>query len=298
MEDRIAEAAYDGRRPGWALVALVAILLITAAWWALALWPASAEPEWLARTRAACFGSKPGGLPDTSGWILLIGEPIGMLGVLAAIGGRSLLRDFAWLRARPLRRAAAIAATAAMLILATVLGVRVARAWEGGRNLYALDTGVLRRADMDIPGIALVDQHGRAATITEPDGGPAIVSFAFGHCATVCPVIVSELRAARGRAGRGDIPLVIVTLDPWRDTPERLATLAASWQLSPHDRVLSGGIAEVNATLDSLGVARRRNYRTGDVDHVTTVFLVGREGHIDWREDGGVSGVEEALTRM
>ncbi len=298
MEDRLAGQVGVERRPGWALIALAAILLITAAWWALALWPASAEPEWLTRTRAACFGSKPGGLPDVSGWILLIGEPLGMLGVLAAIGGRSLLRDFAWLGARPLRRAAAITATVAMVVMTTALGVRVARAWEGGRNLYALDTGVLRRADLDIPGIALVDQHGRAATIAEPGGRPAIVTFAFGHCATVCPVIVNELRAARGRAGRTDIPLVIVTLDPWRDTPERLVTLAASWELSPHDRVLSGGIAEVNATLDSLGVARRRNERTGDVDHVTTVFLIGRGGHIEWREDGGVSGVEEALTRM
>ncbi len=297
MEDRLTGSAGGARRPGWALPALAAILLITAAWWALALWPASAEPEWLTRTRAACFGSERGGLPDTSGWILLIGEPIGMLGVLLAIGGRSLRRDLAWLMARPARRAVAITAAAGVVVATAVLGVRVVRAWDGGRNLYALDTGALRRVDRLGPDIPLVDQHGRASSLAGL-GGPAIVTFAFGHCTTVCPVIVNDLRAARGRAGRADVPLVVVTLDPWRDTPERLPTLAATWHLAGHDRVLSGGIAEVNAALDSLGVARVRNERTGEVDHVTMVYLVGSGGRMEWRGDGGVAGVERVLGGM
>jgi cytochrome oxidase Cu insertion factor (SCO1/SenC/PrrC family) len=297
VEDRLTGPAGGARRPGWALIALAAILVITAAWWALALLPASAEPEWLTRTRAACFGSERGGLPDTSGWILLIGEPIGMLGVLLAIGGRSLGRDIAWLMARPVRRTVVIGAAAAVVVATAALGVRVARSWEGGRKLDALDSGALRRVDRDGPASALVDQHGRRASLAEL-GGPAIVTFAFGHCATVCPVIVNDLRAARGRAGRDDVPLVVVTLDPWRDTPERLPTLAASWHLAPHDRALSGGIAEVNAALDALGIARRRNERTGDVDHATTLFIVGRDGQIEWRGDGGVAGVEAILERL
>jgi len=142
-----------------------------------------------------------------------------------------------------------------------------------------------------------VDQHGRATSFADL-GGPAMVTFAFGHCTTVCPVIVNDLRAARHRAGRTDVPLVVITLDPWRDTPERLPTLAASWHLAAHDRALSGSVAEVNAALDALGVARRRNERTGEVDHATTLYIVGREGEIEWRGDGGVAGVEEALKAM
>jgi cytochrome oxidase Cu insertion factor (SCO1/SenC/PrrC family) len=290
----VTEAAGGARRPAWALIALAAILVITAAWWALALWPASAEPEWLTRTRAACFGSARGGLPDTSGWILLIGEPIGMLGALVAIGGRALRRDVAWLMARPVRRMVTIGIGAVVVVATGALGVRVARAWEGGRNLHALDTGALRRVDREGPPMALVDQHGQRASLAGLDG-PAIVTFAFGHCATVCPVIVNDLRAARQRAGRADVPLVVVTLDPWRDTPERLPTLAVAWHLDAHDRALSGGVAEVNAALDALGVARKRNERTGDVEHVTMVYLVGRGGRIEWRGDGGVAGVEGVL---
>ena len=66
--------------------ALLLVLVITAAWWALALWPTgAAEPESLLRTRAACFGSTARGLPDARDWVLLIGEPLGMPGVLVVV---------------------------------------------------------------------------------------------------------------------------------------------------------------------------------------------------------------------
>jgi protein SCO1/2 len=292
---RLTEDPGGEGRPGGALIALAAILLITAAWWALALWPASAEPEWLTRTRAACFGSERGGLPDVSGWILLIGEPIGMLGALAVIWGRSLRRDVTWLMGRPVRRAVALTTVAMLLVATSVLGVRVARAWDGGRNAYALDYGSFRRIDRATPSFSLVDQHGRPTALADLRGRPAIVTFAFGHCATVCPVIVHDLRAVRSRAGRAEVPLVVISLDPWRDTPERLATIASAWELASHDRVLSGTVAEVNAALDDLGVARRRNEATGDVDHATTVYLLDRDGRLAWRGDGGVAGISEAL---
>ena len=63
---------------GVALAALGVIVLVTVAWWALALYPAgAATPEWVARTRLVCFGAMPGGLPSAGGWVLLVGEPWG-----------------------------------------------------------------------------------------------------------------------------------------------------------------------------------------------------------------------------
>lgn len=289
------DGAGRDERPGLALTALVAILVITAAWWALALWPAAAEPEWLVRTRAACFGSPRGGLPDTRGWIILIGEPIGMLGMLIAIGNRALRRDFAWLAASRWRRITAFAVAGAAFAGTLTLGVRVARAWETERAGYAPDLATLRRTELAAPTARLVDQHGRRFSLAEWRGRSALVTFAFGHCATVCPLVVSELRAARRRANRHDVALVVITLDPWRDTPERLATLARHWDLGPNDRVLSGPIGEVEGVLDSLGITRRRDGTTGDVDHATTVFVLGPDGRLEWRGDGGIGGVERLL---
>jgi len=271
------------------------ILAITAAWWALALWPAGADaPEWLVRTRAACFGSRRGGLPDAGGWVLLIGEPLGMLGMLVAVWGRSLRHDVRWLRARRIRAITAVSVAGAFVVGMTVIGVRTAHAWGATRTLAIGSKEPARRVDHPVPTTTLVDQSGARTSLGDFGNKQVLVTAAYGHCSTVCPSIVNDLHAVRRTLGRLDVPLVIVTLDPWRDTPERLPTLAKHWQLQPGDRVLSGSVADVSRLLDELGIGRRRSDITGDVDHATTVLILER-GSIAWRVDGGAFGVSDLL---
>lgn len=296
MEDRLTRSRAG--RPGAALVALLVIIAITAAWWALALWPVgSSEPEWLARTRGACFGSTPGGLPDAGGWILLIGEPAGMLGVLWVVWGRSLRADL--LRARAYRRWRITGAGLAVLALVGVaaLGIRVARAEALGRAPIASPSGTPMRLDMLPPAIALTDQHGRRAALRDRREHAALLTFAFGHCTTVCPTVVHDVQRARRAANRSDVRIVVITLDPWRDTPERLSSIAKQWELAPDDLVLSGTIDDVEHALDALGIGRRRNEVSGDIEHAGTAMLLNKRGRIAWRIDGGMGPVAGLLAR-
>lgn len=296
MEDRLTRSRAE--RPGAALVALLVIIAITAAWWALALWPVgSLEPEWLARTRGACFGSTPGGLPDAGGWILLIGEPAGMLGVLWVVWGRSLRADL--LRARANRRWRITGIALGVLALAgvTSLGVRVARAKALVRAPIAAPNGTPMRLDLRAPTIALTDQHGRRAALDDRHDHAILLTFAFGHCTTVCPTVVHDVQRARRAANRGDVQLVVITLDPWRDTPERLSSIAEQWALAPDDLVLSGTVDDVERALDALGIGRRRNETSGDIEHGGTAMLLNERGRIAWRIDGGMGRVGELLAR-
>ena len=84
------------RRAWSAMAALAAILTITTCWWCLALWPvAPSTPAWIARTRAVCFGTMLNDLPNAGGWLLLIGQPIGMLAVLITVWTDELRAGFA-----------------------------------------------------------------------------------------------------------------------------------------------------------------------------------------------------------
>ena len=298
MEDRVEGEHTE--RPGAALIALVVVLAITAAWWALALWPVGAnEPEWLVRTRGACFGSHRGGLPDAGGWILLIGEPLGMLAMLSAIWGRSLRRDLRRIAARPSLRVAVAVVLAVPLVTTALLGVRAARAWasSGASAVSLRNAPAPLHMDRAAPAVSLIDQNGQRTSFADFQGHTTLLTFAYGHCSIVCPSIVNDLRAARRTANRSDVPLVIVTLDPWRDTPDRLPTLAQHWGLSPRDHVLSGGLGEVEAALDSLGIGRRRDDVTGDIDHATTTLILDERGRIAWRIDGSAFGVADLLRR-
>lgn len=286
-------------RPGAAAAALLLILVITVAWWMLALWPTgAATPPWLARTQAACFGTTATGLPNAGGWILLIGEPIGMLAALSLIWGDALRRDLRRIRRSPAWRRVAAVAVVVVLVGLTAAARRVADATGFLAPERAAPRGTLATTALEAGAITLIDQHGQRRRIDDHLVAPALLTFAFGHCGAICPTVVHQVLGAREEAARENIPLLILTLDPWRDTPARLATLARQWELGEHDLVLSGSIDEVNAALDLLRVSRQRDPATGNIDHVAAIMLLDAAGTVRRRLEGGWGAVPELLRNL
>ncbi len=277
------------------MAAVLAIFVVTVAWWALALWPTTAAtPEWLERTRAACFGSPPGGLPDTRGWLLLIGEPLGMVALLMVVWPGALSADIRrWHRSLAGR---AVLYTLPVLVLGLLtLAVRqVAAVQRAGSPPAVEPDGVLQQFSANLDGLVLVDQHGEQQSLAALAERPALLTAAFAHCESICPTLVADLLRARDQSGRPELPIIVITVDPWRDTPNRLPGIANGWQLGPHDLVLSGTIDEVEQALDRWQVSRTRNLSSGDVAHVPVVFLLG-DGNITARLDGGWGGVASLL---
>ena len=272
----------DGRL---ALTALGAIGLVTVAWWLLALAPAAGEPEWLSRTREVCFDLGPDGLPGISGWMLLIGQPLGMAGFLAIVWPGPLKRGLAWILDAPLGRVAGVLAAVIVLVGLGGTTYRVMEVSEARASRVRLPPGMAAadhpRQDRPAPGLGLIDQTGNVVEMEDLAGRPVIVTFAFGHCGDICPLVVENARVARNAVwGPERATLVVVTLDPWRDTPERLPELAAQWHLAPGDRMLSGSIEEVEAVLDAWNVARDRNPQTGAITHPPMVYFIDPGGDI------------------
>jgi protein SCO1/2 len=145
----------------------------------------------------------------------------------------------------------------------------------------ALPEGYPRSADPVAP-FALVDQHGREVTAAALHGRPTVLTFVFAHCRTVCPALLQTLaRAARELPDGAQV--VVVTLDPWRDTPATLASTMAGWPLPEGSRLLSGEPDAVARWLDAMGVARERDLQTGDVSHVPLVMVLDEQGRIAYR---------------
>lgn len=279
-------------REAAALAAATFLVGITVIWWALALWPATASATWLARTREVCFGAAPGGLPDAAGWVALVLQPTIMFGVLFALWGEALeggVRALSgWLGGR-------IALGALGLLLgagftAATLRVLNASAAEGAFSdpPLASEAGASLppRLDRAAPSLRLVDQHGHDVSLEHFRGRPVFVTFAFGHCETVCPVVVRDVLRACDQVPDLDPVALIVTLDPWRDVPTRLPALAEQWELGTRGHVLSGTIDQVEGVLDHWNVTRARNETTGDVVHSRVVYVIDRNGTIAFVTSG------------
>jgi protein SCO1 len=287
------------RTRAWAALATLGLILaITASWWALALWPIDASaPEWLVRTRAVCFGSTSTGLPNAGGWVLLVAQPLGMLVVLGAAWPRELRAGFALAMARVTGQV--IMGTIAAALVAGLSGVAVRVAGADGQPFSAGSgrdvAAELTRVDDTAPELALVDQQGRTVTLEAFRGRPVILTFAYAHCETVCPLVVADVLAAERQLADLHPAVLFITLDPWRDTPSRLEAVAAEWALTPDARVLSGAPETVERTLNAWRVPRVRNEKTGDLSHPTIVYILDPDGRIAYVVGGNADTIAAAV---
>ncbi|HUH13121.1 MAG TPA: SCO family protein, partial [Longimicrobiales bacterium] len=287
-----------------ALTLLAALFAITVVWWALALWPVpEAAPYWLLRTRAVCFGAQGNGLPDLAGWVGLTGQPLGLLGVLLfgwrgplASGLRRLGRTRGGLR---LRRAGALALTVSVLAAGHRVGTGVT-ALQAATPEVTLPEHP--RLDEPAPPLQLLSHEGQPLSLARLEGRPVLVTFAFAHCADICPLLVSDALRAQARLAAAPPErrpaLLVVTMDPWRDTPARLPHIAEAWGLGADAWLLGGEPAAVEAALDAWRVGRQRDGRTGDVAHARLTYVVDARGRLAYATSGGADTLVSLLDAL
>lgn len=272
-------------------------------WWAFAFAPLpSAPPAWLTAARHACFGSAGEGLPAPHGWMLLVLGPASFLLGIAVLWGRELPASLA----RGMRGRAGTWVAVVLAVAATVEGVWVLRKVEAARAVAdwaqpIRDDGPLPaeypRQAAPAPDFSLVDQRGVTLSISELKGRPVVLTFVFGHCQTLCPVVVDTLKLV----SRASAPVVLlVTLDPWRDTPSALPGIADRWELPVGFHVLSSRrVADVLRVADRYGVTFRRDERTGDIVHPGLVFVIDADGRLAYTfSNPPVAWVREGLRRL
>jgi protein SCO1/2 len=127
----------------------------------------------------------------------------------------------------------------------------------------------------------LTDHNGR--TITEQDlkGRPFLVFFGFTHCPDVCPTTlfeVSEVLRALGGDGK-DVRAVFVTVDPARDTPEKLKDYLSSFD--PRVIGVTGDETAIKAMEKTYRVyAKKVPLEAGGytMDHTAIVYLMDKNG--------------------
>ena len=283
-------------RPHYAILGLAAIIIITIGWWVSALWPLPAStPEWVARARAACFGDTETGMPNAGGWILLIGTPLSMLAALAMILPGELREGLSRLRRAGAGRRLMATTGVLLIALATLAGVRIANAYGWTARAEAEPDSAPRAFVRTPPETRLIGHRGDIVDIADLRGRPAVVTFAYGKCETVCPTLVfSALEGAAG-APQADASVVIITLDPWRDTPSRLPGIAESWGLGPDDHLLGGDVATVSAILNRWEIERSRDDRTGEIAHASLAYILDAEGRIAYATTGSARQIADAL---
>lgn len=113
-------------------------------------------------------------------------------------------------------------------------------------------------AQVQFADVELTDQHGRPVRLKDEVVGDKIVvmGFIYTSCTTVCPVvsaIMQKVQAQLGEMVGSEVQLVSISVDPLRDTPQRLREYASQYQAGPGWTWLTGPVPAVSDTLKGLG---------------------------------------------
>lgn len=165
---------------------------------------------------------------------------------------------------------------AALIVAATVIGVGVAW-WVTARQPVTLVSGTALETPRRIGAFRLADQRGREFTPESLHGHWSLVFAGFTHCPDACPTTLVMLNAMeeRLRANGGTIQVVFLSVDPARDTAERLAGYVGHF--NPRFVAVTGARAEIDALCRDLGIAYVQNPGTGGdytVDHSAALVLI------------------------
>jgi protein SCO1/2 len=134
----------------------------------------------------------------------------------------------------------------------------------------------------------LTDSTGRSVDWRSLRGKPRVATLFYTSCQYVCPLTVDGLRAIeRGLppAERERVGYVLVTMDPERDTPARLAAVKAERHLDSAAWLLLRPEPQDLRSLAGLLGVRYRSLADGEFNHTTTLVLLDAEGRVLARTD-------------
>jgi len=132
------------------------------------------------------------------------------------------------------------------------------------------------------PSFTLTSSRGEPVTSTRWPDKVLLVFFGYTFCPDVCPLTLSHLSRAFEELGEDGsrIQVLFVTVDPDRDTPQRLEEYLSSFH--PSFLGLTGTEEEIRQVAQEFGVyfARSGEGENYTVDHTARTFVLTPDGKI------------------
>lgn len=133
------------------------------------------------------------------------------------------------------------------------------------------------------------DQTGTTFALAELAGPIRLLAFVYTYCEHTCPVIVSRIEnivAALPQHARQNLVVTLVTLDPQRDTVERVNAYLKNRGLENKPwQILVGSETNV-LLLSSLFDVRYKPMGESDFAHSNVITLLDQKGEIKYQVRG------------
>jgi protein SCO1/2 len=144
--------------------------------------------------------------------------------------------------------------------------------------------GSLIEPPIDATDFSLTDQNGDTFTLSDHKGSVVLLFFGYTNCPDVCPTTLYDFKQIKSNLGdqQDEVVFVFVTVDPERDTPDRLKEHLSNFD--PSFIGLTGSIEEMEPVFDGFGVYRAKQDTKSELsylmDHTARVYGIDPQGKL------------------
>ncbi|MDH3540067.1 MAG: SCO family protein [Acidimicrobiia bacterium] len=145
-------------------------------------------------------------------------------------------------------------------------------------------TGTVIQSQTPAPGVELLTSTGERASLSDFEDQVLVLYFGYTFCPDECPTTLSGLKRAVDKlgGGAGDVQVIMVSVDPERDSPEVLGEYLGYFD--PSFIGMTGTPEEIAAVAAAYGVFHQAEEGTVDtgylVSHTARLMVIDRDGYL------------------
>ena len=131
----------------------------------------------------------------------------------------------------------------------------------------------------------LTDHNGTRVSLSDYQGKVVVMFFGFINCPVVCPTTLNDISALMKSWGdrAEQVQLLFVSVDPDRDTPEKLKSYVTHF--NPSFIGLTGSMDELKKVARNYGsrflIVKEEGQLDYDVGHSVYLYVIDRKGIVD-----------------
>ena len=154
---------------------------------------------------------------------------------------------------------------------------------HSGHSELAMESGEPTEESIYNAGSTWRKRDNREIQLSELRGEVQVVAMVYTHCEFACPRILADMQRVRqvlSDHARENTNFVIISIDPERDTPQRLTNFAEENNLNKeYWTLLNGSQGDILEIAALLGVRYKRISET-DFTHSNMITVLNNEGEI------------------
>ena len=167
-----------------------------------------------------------------------------------------------------------------------IMGLTVNKVLTGrseGNPAELIDAGIiLLPQSRAVPAVQMTDEQGQTVVLDELKGKWSLLFFGYTYCPDICPTTLAQLRQVKSELPREAVDrlqVVLVSVDPDRDTPEQLRQYLGYFDKD--FRGLTGSVENIQKLANGVSIpfipadTSKPGYT---VDHSGNLAILGPDG--------------------